>query len=101
MSFTMFIMLFTLGALVASLLTEALKKALDEAGKTYSSNFIALIMALVVGGGGTTAAYVLLDVAFNTKSIICIVLMAVAIWVGAMVGYDKVCQLLEQIHPKE
>ena len=101
MSFTMFIMLFTVGSLIASLFTEALKKALDEAGKVYSSNLIALIMAVVVGGCGTTAAYVLLDVAFNAKSIICIVLMAIAIWIGAMVGYDKVHQLFEQIRPKE
>lgn len=97
MSFTTFFVLFTIGALIASLLTEAIKKAFDNAGKSYSANMIALLLAVVVGCGGTSAAYIMLDIAFDTKSILCIVFMAVAIWVGAMVGYDKVTQLLEQI----
>lgn len=99
MTFTLFIMLFTIGALVASLLTEAIKKAFDNAGKSYSANMIALILAVVVGGGGTASAYILMDIPFEVKSILCIVFMAIAIWIGAMVGYDKVTQLLEQIHP--
>lgn len=100
MTFTLFIMLFTIGALVASLLTEAIKKAFDNAGKSYSANAVALILAVVVGGGGTAAAYILMDIQFEVKSILCIVFMAITIWIGAMVGYDKVTQLLEQIIPK-
>lgn len=97
MTFTLFIMLFTIGALVASLLTEAIKKAFDNAGKSYSANAVALLLAIVVGVGGTSAAYIFMDIPFEAKSILCIVFMAITIWIGAMVGYDKVTQLLEQI----
>lgn len=98
MTFMLFITLFTIGSLVASLLTEALKKAFDEARICYSSNLIALIMAIVVGVAGMMAAYVILNVPFDAVGIICIAFMALAIWVGSMIGYDKVKQLLEQLN---
>lgn len=97
MNLFMFIMLFTIGSLIAALLTEAFKKAFDEKGITYSTNFLALIMAGVVGIAGTIAAYIILGIPFDPVSIICIIFMAIAIWVGAMLGYDKVKQLLDQI----
>ena len=99
MTFTLFIMLFTIGSLVASLLTEAIKKAFDNADKAYSANMIALLLAVLVGCCGTSAAYILLDIPFDIKSILCIAFMAIAIWIGAMIGYDKVTQLLQQITP--
>ena len=98
MTFTLFIMLFTIGAIIASILTEAIKKAFNNAGKSYSANIIALILAVAVGGCGTASAYIIMDIPFDAKSIIYIIFMAVAIWIGAMVGYDKVSQLLGQIH---
>ena len=97
MNLFMFIMLFTIGSLIAALLTEAFKKALDEQGIVYSTNFLALIMAGIVGIAGTIAAYIILGIPFDPVGIICIVFMAIAIWVGAMIGYDKVKQLLDQI----
>ena len=97
MNLFIFAMLFTIGSLVSALLTEAFKKALDEKGVGYSTNFLALIMAGVVGIAGTIAAYIILGIPFDPVSIICIIFMAIAIWVGAMLGYDKVKQLLDQI----
>lgn len=92
MTITLFLTLFTLGSAVSSLLTEALKKSL-----TLSCNLIALIDALVVGIAGTSAAYVLMNVEFTLQNIICIALMTVCIWVGSMLGYDKVMQTISQI----
>ena len=97
MNLVTFVMLFTIGSLISALLTEAFKKALDETDIKYSTNFLALIMAGVVGIAGTVAAYLILGIPFDTVGIICIIFMAIAIWVGSMIGYDKVKQLLNQI----
>lgn len=97
MNLSIFVMLFAIGSLVSALLTEAFKKALDEKCIMYSTNFLALIMAIMVGIAGTIAAYIILGIPFDPVGIICIIFMAVAIWVGSMLGYDKVKQLLDQI----
>ena len=101
MTITMFITIFTVGAAVTSLLTEAIKKAYQNAKKDYSANMIALVDALVVGGGGTAVTYMLLHFDWTVNNVICLVLMIIAVWVGAMIGYDKVIQLLKQISEKE
>ena len=93
MTIELFMFLFTVGSLTSSLHTQALKKAI----KDLSSNITALISALVIGVGGTLAAYILLNVELNVKNIICLVLMAACVWVGSMVGYDKVLQTIAQI----
>ena len=101
MTITMSITIFTVAAAVTSLLTEAIKKAYQNAKKDYSANMIALVDALVVGGGGTAVTYMLLHIDWTVNNVICLVLMIIAVWVGAMIGYDKVIQLLKQISEKE
>ena len=97
MTVTLFISIFTFGAMAAGLLTEAIKKMYDNAGKKYSSNVIALVDAIVVGGLGTAVAYMLLGIDWTVNNIICIFLMIYCVWMGAMLGYDKVLQLLNQL----
>lgn len=92
-----FSMLFVGCSLAASLLTEALKKWYENAKKDYSANTIALVLAIVVGGFGMAIAYTLLGIPWTVNNIICLGLMVVAIWIGAMVGYDKVIQMLKQL----
>ena len=84
-------------SLAASLLTEAIKKWYENAKKDYSANTIALVLAIVVGGFGMAIAYTLLGIPWTVNNIICLGLMVVAIWCGAMVGYDKVIQTLKQL----
>lgn len=98
MTAQLFLMLFVIFASVSVILTEALKKATKE---TLANNILALIVALVVGGGGSVVAYIFMGIAFTTSSIIAIVLMVIAVWMGAMVGYDKIKQLIEQILGKK
>lgn len=97
MTVTLFISLFTLGSMLCGLITEAVKTAYKNAGKEYSANVIALIDALAVGGLGTATAYMLLGIEWSVNNIICLVLMCVLIWLGAMVGFDKVLQTIGQI----
>ena len=79
------------------LLTEAIKKAYENAKKEHSANMIALMDALFVGGLGTAGAYMLLGVEWTTNNIICLILMIVAIWLGAMLGFDKIKQTISQL----
>ena len=97
MTVTLFITIVTLGAAVSSLLTEAIKKAYNNAGKEYSANVIALINAVVVGGIGTAVVYMLRGIPWTINNIICLILMILVVWIGSMIGYDKVIQLLKQI----
>lgn len=97
MTVTLFVTILTVGALVSGLLTEAIKKAYANAKKDYSANVIALINAAVIGGGGTVVTYMLLGVSWEVNNIICMALMVVCVWIGSMVGYDKIIQLIKQI----
>lgn len=93
MTIELFIFMLTIGALMASLLTQAVKKAFPS----VSSNILALVDAFVIGIIGMAIAYVLMSIPFTLPNIMCIVLMGVCIWVGSMIGYDKVVQTIEQI----
>jgi hypothetical protein len=86
--------MFTIGAAISTILTEALKKAVSQ---KFSSNLLALIVSLVVGLGGTSSYYYLMDIPFSGKNIVCMLLMTVSMWIGAMVGYDKIKQVIGQI----
>lgn len=93
MTIKAFIVLFTIGSLVSSLFTQALKKGFKE----MPSNLLAFLSALVVGVGGMIAFYIINDVIFTLQNLLYTMLMAVCIWMGSMVGYDKVLQLIKQI----
>lgn len=97
MTLYLFMALIVVLAVVVSLITEAVKKFLEDAKIKYASNVVVLIVAIIVGIGGTALTYLFMGIPFTAVNIVCMVLMAVAVWVGAMVGYDKVIQLLEQI----
>ena len=99
MSITITIFATLLAILVAcnALITQAIKLAFDKREKKYSSNLIALITSIIIGGLGSVIAYIFLGIAFNIYSFICILLFLIVIWNGSMMGYDKVFQLIEQI----
>lgn len=98
MTITLFIILAVICCAVSSLLTEGIKQWFkNKSEKNYSANLIALINAAVVGCGGTAIAYVLLGVPFVLPNILCLVLMCAVVWLGSMIGYDKVIQLTKQI----
>lgn len=93
MTIELFITLFGIGSVISSLLTETLKQTF----KNISSNIIALVDAVAVGGVGTIVYYVLTGAEITPINALYAVLMALCVWVGSMVGYDKVMQTLKQI----
>ena len=97
MTVTLFATILTIGAMVNALLTEAIKKMYENDKKEYSANVVALADAIIVGGLGTAAVYMLLGIPWTVNNIICLLIMTVAVWVASMVGYDKVLQLAKQV----
>lgn len=97
MTVTLFATIITVGAIANALLTEAIKKAYENAGKECSPNMVALIDAVVIGGIGTAAVYMLLGIPWSVNNIICLCIMIGLVWVASMIGYDKVLQLVQQI----
>lgn len=98
MTIQIFLILLAIFATMTSLLTEGVKKFLDEMNIKYASNILVLAAAALVGGLGTVVFYLLMGFPFNLINIICIPLMIVANWLGAMVGYDKIKQAILQIN---
>lgn len=94
MTVTLFITMLTVFALVSSLLTEAIKKATQE---SIPSNILVAIVAAVTGWGGGAAVYVIFGLAWTASNIVALILLAPACWLGAMLGYDKVIQTIQQI----
>ena len=100
MTIQLFITLLVALCAVSGLLTEAIKKWFENKQKNPSANLIAVIDALVVGGGGMVAAYTWLSIPFVLPNIITIAAMIFLVAIGSMVGYDKVIQLITQISSK-
>lgn len=94
MTSLMFIVLLGVLSIVSGLVTQALKVA---AVSSMATNVLALIDAVLVGGGGAVTAYIFLGIPFTPVNILCIVLLAICVWIGSMTGFDKVQQTIEQI----
>lgn len=93
-----FLVLFIALSTVNGFLTEAVKKALDSSNVKYSSNIVAAISAVVCGGGGSIIYYIANERPVDSLFAI---IMVVAVWVGSMVGYDKVIQTISQLATKD
>lgn len=96
MNVSLFITLLTGFSAVTGLITQFVKNILDECGKKYVSNLLATIIACIVGVCGTGIYYVFYSIEFTPINITCMILMGLATSVGAMTGYDKIVQTLEQ-----
>lgn len=97
MTITSFLVLLAAFAAITSVVTEGVKKFLDSLKVSYASNVVVLIVALVVGCGGTAIYYANCQIPFNALTSVYLALMGVANWLSAMVGYDKVKQAIEQL----
>lgn len=101
MTVTSFLIILSICAAATSLITEGIKKLLDEAKVSYAANLLVLIVAVIVGCGATALYYVNYHVPFNALNSVYLALMGIANWLGATLGYDKVRQTIAQIGAKE
>ena len=96
MSVSLFIALFVGGGLVNILLTQSIKQFYYNRNQNASPNVIALINAIIVGGGGTAFAYMLLGVQWSVNNILCLAAMMLFVWMGSMIGYSKILETYRQ-----
>lgn len=96
MSVTLFVSIFVGGGLVTMLLTQSIKQFYYNRGSEASPNLIALINAIVVGGGGTAFTYMLMNLPWTINNVLCLIAMAFLVWMGSMIGYSKILETFQQ-----
>lgn len=96
---------FLLGVIASSLLTglvtEGVKKLLDEHEVTYYTNTLAAIVAVITSVLLGIGYVLVCDVALTTHIFVYLIALAFASWLIAMNGYDKVLQTILQIKNKK
>lgn len=92
--------IFLLGLLIVStltgLVTEAIKKWLEERKKNYYANALAGYVAIVLSVAVGSAYIILTEAAINAQIAVCLIALMFLSWLSAMVGYDKVMQAISQ-----
>lgn len=100
MTTTIFLILLSAFSVLSSLVTEGIKSFAADRGN-LSYNIIALVTALIIGGGGTAVYYQLNSLPFTANNVIYMILMGLASGLTSMVGFDKVKQAIAQITNKK
>lgn len=94
-----------LGLLISStvtgLVTEAVKKILNEFKVDYYANTLVGIVSLFLSAGVGVGYVIFTGENFTSQVIVSIVAMVFANWLCAMVGYDKVVQAISQFKTKK
>ena len=82
---------------LTSLVTEAVKKVLVDRNVKYSANtltgIVAMVLSLIIGIG----YLVLTSTTFTAQVIVYLIALMLISWLGAMIGYDKVKQVIDQL----
>ncbi|MCX4341342.1 MAG: hypothetical protein OSJ72_17070 [Lachnospiraceae bacterium] len=97
LSFDAMFALVTAFSIVTSLLTQTAKVFLDALKVEYASNIVVMVVAVLVGTAGTSLYYVNYQIPFNALTSVYLAIMCLLNCAGAMVGYDKVRQLITQL----
>lgn len=97
MSFEIFLLLLMIVSILTGLVTEGIKKLLDEVKKPYRANLLAGIVAVVLSIGVDSGYIILTETAMNEKMAVILIALVLLSWLSAMVGYDKVIQAIGQI----
>ena len=97
MSMEFFLTLLIGVSVFTALVTEAIKKIMDEAGKTYKSNILAGVVSVVLSVLAGTGYVIMTEAQINAKMAVILIALVLLSWLCAMVGYDKVMQAITQI----
>lgn len=85
---------------LTGLVTEAIKLILAEHNVKYYSNTLSGIVALVLSVVVGICYVIFMDIGFSAQIIVSLVALVFGSWLGAMVGYDKVVQIISQFKKK-
>ena len=84
-------------AAITSLTVEAIKKILDEKGVPYSSNLLAMIVAIILTIAVCVGYVLYYGIPFTIQTVIIMIALVFLSFLSATVGYDKVKMLIEQL----
>lgn len=96
MNLETFLFLLMVVSVLTGLVTEAIKKLLDESHKSYKSNMLAGAVAAVLSVAVGAGYVILMDAQLNAKLAVILIALMMLSWLSAMVGYDKVIQAISQ-----
>ena len=95
---------FMFGLMVVStltgLVTEAVKKILIEKGVTYNANILSGIVSAILSAIVGVCYVLIMNIAFTWQIAGYIVALVALGWLCAMIGYDKVKQVITQFKTK-
>lgn len=83
-------------SVLTGIVTEAVKHVLNSLNRTYQSNILSGIVAAILAAAIGVGYVIIAGVGFTAANIVCIVALAFMGWLSAMVGYDKVVQVINQ-----
>lgn len=103
MNFDIFLLLLMIVSVLTGLVTEGIKKLLDEAKKPYRANLLAGAVAVFLSIAVDTGYMILTETLMNEKMAVILIALVLLSWLCAMVGYDKVIQAISQfkVHVSE
>lgn len=81
---------------LTGLVTEAIKKILDEQKRPYRANALAGVVSLILSVAIGIGYVILNTLGFTGPIVVYLVVLAFLSWLCAMVGYDKVIQTISQ-----
>lgn len=96
-SFEVFLIGLSIVSVLTGLVTEAVKHILAALKVNYQANILSGIVALILSAAIGVMYIILANVGFTAQSIISLIVMTFLGWLGAMVGYDKVVQAIDQL----
>ena len=79
------------------LVTEAVKKILSELNLKFYANTLAGIVASILGAALGAGYVIITGMDFTLQTLVCIIAMVFLSWLCAMVGYDKIVQVIVQL----
>ena len=91
------LMLLLVVATMTGLVTEAVKKVLQEGNVSYKPNLLAGLVAVALSVGVGAAYMVLTETALNAQMAVYLIALVFLSWLSSMVGYDKVIQTIAQL----
>ena len=96
-SFETALALVTAFSIVTSVATQFVKMVLDTMKVRYASNIVVMVVASIIGAGGVLLYYENYPIPLNALTSVYLAIMCIINCMGAMLGYDKVKQMLEQL----
>lgn len=87
-------------AIFTGLFTEGIKKFIEGTSIQLSSNLLAGIVAIALSILVSAAYIILTEAVLNAQMAVYLIALVLLSWLSAMVGYDKVAQVISQLKIK-